>query len=71
MTMDNPEWEIFLRRLTMERQSGMPRWNLTPAPERTPQWMSDAPELVEARRQELEAIEDAEKARRRHLRRVA
>lgn len=71
MMDDSTEWEMFLRRLTLERHTGMPRWNLTPAPERTPQWMSDAPELVQTRRQELEALEDSEKAARRHLRRVA
>ena len=65
------EWEMFLRRLTMERHTGMPRWTLTPAPEQTPHWMSDSAELVATRRQELEAIADAEKAHRRHLRRVA
>lgn len=65
------EWCVFLCRLTLERHTGMPRWNLTPAPERTPQWMNDAPELVAARRQELEAIAEAEQASRRHLRSVA
>jgi hypothetical protein len=65
------EWEMFLRRLTLERHTGMPRWNLTPAPERTQHWMSDAEDLVATRRQELEAIANAEKAERRHLRRVA
>lgn len=30
------EWQAFIRRLTLERQTGMPRWNLTPAPEHDP-----------------------------------
>lgn len=66
-----PEWEMFLRRLTLERHTGMPRWNLTRAPEHTPQWMVDTPELIAARRKALEALEDAERATKQHLRRVA
>lgn len=30
------EWQAFIRRLTLERQTGMPRWKLTPAPEHDP-----------------------------------
>lgn len=65
------EWQAFIRRLTLERHTGMPRWNLTPAPERTPRAFDDSPTVVAQRRKELEALEDAEKAQRRNLRRVA
>lgn len=65
------DWEILLRRLTLERQTGMPRWNLTRAPEREPRAMTDSAEVVAERRRVLEEIEEDEKAKRRHLRRVA
>ena len=65
------EWDQYLRRLTLERQRGMPRWHLTPAPERIPRASDDSPNVVAQRRKGIEALEDEEKSQRRHLRRIA